>query len=845
MSLDDKLLEAKRLRARKLQEEVGGQLSATQKVTRSVSGGYNRGLAKVLGVPVDLMTAGLNLLPGVNIERPVGGSQQLLEAAGDFGLAPPAGEPLPSPFIGRIVEEIGGATVPFGAVGLAANTGAKGGMLLRPMLESFRQAPKAVTAAELSAAGGAGYGAAIANEVAPGNQMAEMGGQLVGGFLNPLSLAAAGGPAAASGARRALDPLLPGGAKRSAARQLQNVVDDPQAAARALSGPRKGVPGSRLTPAQETQDPGLLRLEQALRRSSPDFEQTIDSMAAVTNRAMRDQVADFRAPQGQTREFLQGRVQQISETIDSRIQQALTRTQKRIAALDPATPREQINRVAREELESALDAAKVTENKAWARVPKDVPVETTGIKDQFKKLWNDLPKAQKDDMPEVARQLLGDKGDLGDTEALGEVQGLRSKLGAIARNARAGDTPNYNQARLAEKLQDAALDAMEESGGGDAVKEALSISRLNAEKFRKGVVGKLLGSKRTGGQAISPESTLDAIFREGPEGAVRIEALARAAESPQMRDSIADFMRQRFVMQATDANGKIKLGVADKFIRTNREVLERLPDVKKELRSAKASQDMADRVAQRLSGRQKNLMNKQKSRAALYLDSPVEREVRSVLNSKDPVGNMRQLIRQVRKDNTGGALKGLKSQFVDELITQGQTGRLDVDGERRLSSQNLDEFLTKNTDIFKKTGLFSPVEVKRIEQITDTAKRLEKAMASGRNIDQVLDESPDALVDLVSRIVGANIGAQGAAGSTGAPLVAAGAGSRFMRHLTNRIPMNRTRDVLAQAVLDRDIMRDLLTKVKTPKQAEALRRRMNAWTVNLITDDEADGQQQQ
>ena len=137
-----------------------------------------------------------------------------------------------------------------------------------------------------------------------------------------------------------------------------------------------------------------------------------------------------------------------------------------------------------------------------------------------------------------------------------------------------------------------------------------------------------------------------------------------------------------------------------------------------------------------------------------------------------------------------------------------------------------------------------PEEIKRLEQVTDTAKRLEKAIGTGRNIEQVLDESPDALVDLVSRIIGANIGAQGAAGSTGAPLVAAGAGSRYMRNLTNRIPMNRTRDVLAQAVLDRDIMRDLLTKVKTPQQAEALRRRMNAWMVNLLAEDDADQQDQ-
>lgn len=81
--------------------------------------------------------------------------------------------------------------------------------------------------------------------------------------------------------------------------------------------------------------------------------------------------------------------------------------------------------------------------------------------------------------------------------------------------------------------------------------------------------------------------------------------------------------------------------------------------------------------------------------------------------------------------------------------------------------------------------------------------------------------------------------------SHGAPLVAAGAGSRFVRNITNRIPVERTRHVLAEAMVNRKLMRTLLMKVDSPKKQEEVQRRLNAFLVNLLPDEGTEQQQEQ
>jgi hypothetical protein len=146
--------------------------------------GANEGLASVLGAPADLSaavinsaTGGLNTLAGTNIpriDRPFLGSKQITDGLTAFGsITPPANHP----FARRVGESIGASAIPMGRAGYGA---------------------------QLLMGAGGGLGAATAQQAFPGNTIAEIGGELLGGG------------ATAGGLTRAL--------KRNSQRQIEAAV---------------------------------------------------------------------------------------------------------------------------------------------------------------------------------------------------------------------------------------------------------------------------------------------------------------------------------------------------------------------------------------------------------------------------------------------------------------------------------------------------------------------------------------------------------------------------------------------------------------------------------------------
>jgi hypothetical protein len=138
--------------------------------------GANEGLADVLGAPVDLARSAINLVPeGINaiantkiptLPPSFGSSEWWKNRLTDVGsILPPSGD-TSKQFTRRVGESIGSAAVP----------GMFGGSL-----------PK-LGAALLSGLG-SGVGGATAQQIAPGNPLAEFAGEAVGGGLTGLGIA--------------------------------------------------------------------------------------------------------------------------------------------------------------------------------------------------------------------------------------------------------------------------------------------------------------------------------------------------------------------------------------------------------------------------------------------------------------------------------------------------------------------------------------------------------------------------------------------------------------------------------------------------------------------------------
>lgn len=153
--------------------------------------GFNKGLANIVGVPVDLMAWGLRKA-GVDVSQPVGGSDYMLGRMAQAGMLG-----MPTDTTGRVLnrvgQEVGATAVP--TAGLLA--GARYAQpvlnrfpgLLDTMLTATRAAPGAVAAADVGLATTSGMGAATAREIYPNNPTAELLGQFAGG-LGPASVAA-------------------------------------------------------------------------------------------------------------------------------------------------------------------------------------------------------------------------------------------------------------------------------------------------------------------------------------------------------------------------------------------------------------------------------------------------------------------------------------------------------------------------------------------------------------------------------------------------------------------------------------------------------------------------------
>jgi hypothetical protein len=530
----------------------------------------------------------------------------------------------------------------------------------------------------------------------------------------------------------------------------------------------------------------------------------------------------------QAQEYYQGRIDRAVEQADDIINRAALKAKEKIENLPDGTKPEEASRIARESIDDAYRQARDVERSLWGQVDETATASTKPLYETYEQLQGSLKKAQQ--MPsEISEHLGKNAGEnmrLLDEESLGEVKAFRTKLREARMAEEALESPNRNKIRILNEMEDAALEAMESSSAAnsEAFQAARDYSRQLNQKFKEGVIGKIRAQAKRGGDKTPAGQTLDQVIKAGSEGGENLDRLvAVAGDDPQALNAVKSYIKERFVQQVTDNQGVVSPRAAKRFMDRNQAVLDRLPDLKKQLSDTKQAQEVADKTTKRMGTRKASITDKNKSRAALFVDGGIKK----VLNSKKPKESISQLVRQAKADKTGGAIKGLKAEFIDTMMDSAQKGKGGV-----VSGQNLDEFIQKNKEVAKE--LFSSEELSRINQMARTARKVESALKTGRSVQEVLDESPDMIVDLVSRIVGANVGAAGAAGSVGAPIVAAGAGSRFVRSLTNKIPMGRTRDVLTEAILDRDKMRDLLTKVHSGSKAKDLERKMNAWLVNLI-----------
>jgi hypothetical protein len=841
-------------------------------------GFLNEAIATTLGGPVDLANI---LMFGAGGERPVGGSERIRESMrmlsdvteraglGQVHLADPQSQPQTwGDYIARGVGTGVGMVLPVGAATNVLTQSARPLVqkVATQLKESMVRHPWLTGIYELFAGGGSGVGRKVGEERFPDNPTAQAMAELGFGLgvpliptalrlitTNVIAPVARHTPVLGTGMRiagGAVRPFTESGGRFRASRRLRSLAQDPEAAAARIEE------GGDLSPAARTGNRELLALERAVLQTDSELQGRFVQERTETTRNLRREIEDIGGGGeiSAAREFIGSRVDRLLAALDARLKQATTLSKQKISEISPNLRATEASTIVREEIESALKAARTQETDLWTEFTNSSPdfrFPVRAARAKYLELRDKLPRAQRDNMPEKAREFLDphpkNKTQFGDSETAVELHGLYSALREDARIARSAG--KRNEARIADEIADAILDDLEvrvdvPTDVEAALKNAITFSRLLNEKFYRGAVGKLLGYAREGGAAVDPKLTLDRTITPGRRGSVATEQVVEAigegaVDSPA---AMEDFIRTLFIDRAVVDN-TVNLAAARRFLTSHEDLLSQFPRLRKELTDARDAQDVADRITTTLQGRTKRLISPSMSRASEFLRSNVDDEIKRIIASNDPVRFAQQIQRQVRSDPTGESLKGLRGGAVDYLLGQSRTIK-EIGGEPQ---SVIDGMRLLNVLDDKKTAsvmetLLTKGDLDRLRGIARQLTLVQKAMAGGKSLDKIMADFPNWLIAFIGTTLGARAGAQLGAGTSGAALKTASTMSALVNKFLGRLTNDTAEALIRDATTNEHLYVALLRSADSPEGTKIINNRLNAWLLGVegryLTQDE-------
>lgn len=828
--------------------------------------GFNSGVATALGFPTDAMNfllSGVDRVAGTQLsgDMPVGGGRWLRKALRGFDKVPLlAGttydqieDLAPSDRKWAVAGEVMGGAVPFAAAPLAiARTGATGPAFLRSAVEAARANPGRFASTEAGLAAGAAQGGAIAEVAAPGSETARLAGETIGGFVNPTQAWRAAAGAGLSALNAVETNFSRAGRERAAARVLQDTLRRTGEDSAELAATLRQQDPFRLglTAGQETGSTGLLAVERRIADLDPQFAAKMESRPGEAFANLREAgEAVVRTGQpGQLTEAMRGRLGETQANIAGRRQAAQAQALRGRQAIGDVTPAQQADAsiAAREVLGDALGAARGRESALWESVPRNRKIEPTNVLAAREEIRGRL--LPNENMPSPVEGFTGDlarqaaeKEKTGLLDAAGneitrqgkaeatsaELLRLRSRALERAREATA-----KGEFGLANQMRMIAEGALEDLGGLSDT--ARSFSRQLNERFTQGFAGDVLARDPAGGFRMEPELTLERAFGQGGAGGdVRMRQLSEAAEfgnkGAGMLSQQDRFLRGAVQSVIDPATGRVNPNRLAAWQRDNASILERFPQLKRDLGSAEAAQRTLNRVEAITDKATRNAGKTVIARIAGVDDATVGvGRLLSVVNA-NRVGEYASLARAAR--NAGPeAVAGLRSATLESVFknSTNATGQFDFE---RLSQLLLNKGPSGRDqsvlEMMRGNGVLDEAASQRLQAIINRANRLTNALRKPAGTGQLVDD-PDTLTDFLTTVVGARAGAT-VGGGTGASLKAAAAGSSVMRKWFQKLPANKTQEVLAEAAMNPKFMAMLLEKPTTAQQARALSKQINAF----------------
>ena len=834
---------------------AGGQVSDLPQESGALAF-VNRAIVGTLGAPVELATAGLNLIPGVDIEEPLAGSESITRGFKALGIE----TALPSERPETLAQQIGAGVgegvsmlLPFTKAAQLASKGVGTvGRVSKVISEGILKHPIVTAATEVTAGLGTGVGRELAEttERPELRTTFELGGSLIGGFaptaltFTPVMIGKRVGKTAL---KRISLPFTEAGSKFRAGQFIKGQVVDPSQVAEKVTAETIGS----LPPAVASGEERLMGLFNQLRNADPvtDADAIKKVSGSIFKLEQELRKSGFAAP-----EILQNatkkRVASIQLAMDKRVADAVEIADDKLSRLPVAKRQSQESVFVRNELEKVRTAESQLVNEAWAEVPKDVVVEPLATRQAFADLMRDTPKAQRDDIPAVLkRSFVVRKGIPRDLSGLSlpkrrgvrpvtirETQGLRSKLLEVQRIARKDG--KWNKARIAGDMADNLLEDMSKEGISEPLKVAIAATRKFKSRFEGGIVGRLMGHSKTGAPSISPELTLDvSIGRSGIAGSVDID---RVAVTPEARSAVRRFLGRSFSDFATTKGTKdFNVDRATKWIANNQEVLDQFPELRTQLEDVNTARQFATDTLATMTARRKRIEDPRISLAARFINAEPSKEIDSIFKTRNPVAATKDLVNKANNDASGEALEGLRGAYVDFILDKSSIGPYNELGEQTISGKKLLSFLGENNSALQE--ILPPEKIARMRKVGDELLKLELS-EKGKlpHVAIELEDTASSGLRMMSRVGGAQFGRWVAGITGGGTIQTPGIFSERFQNFAKGLTKDRAFQLIHEAVTADDggkLLKSLLLpidKPTTPKGQSNLRelnRRVSTWLI--------------
>ena len=659
--------------------------------------GFNEGLAQVLGLPVDLVTRAIRMIPGAGEVMPAhaaGGSESIRTALNEIGILtgdaayrdalgrePTTGEAMTA----RVAEEVG-ATAPFAAAPLAVaragraaprppGRGSAAGNAARAIVETASRAPGRTTAAEAGLGASAGAGAAVAQQAAPGDPSAETLGTLAGG-LSPA--VAARGPAgmAARLASRVVRHNAPEAVRRRAEREVADtiraeVTPADRAALEEAARLRRDMPGFDPTLAEATGSPSLGAAQRRIEsEASGPALNALAARHAGNAEALRRFAADAAPPGPDNPMLVIDVAKRRGETLMGRVDAALEEVSARRAAAADALPA--VDRADRgRAIRDAIEAARKDARAAMSARAEELGINNADASVEFRTLAENMKELgtarsvfeDTHNLPEVLRQLermAAAKKGKSRKVSFRDLKALRERVGDDLRDAAAAANPSQKKIRMLATLRsqiDEAIDAVAKDAdpalAGNYATFRDEYFRTVIQPFERGVMFKVRAKDRRRVYRTPDERVAEAFFGPGRQSAAR-QYQRVFGSNPEALDALADVALDSY-RQAAVRDGVINPRLAETWVRRHQAVLDEFPRFAARIQEAGGLNDALLQRQAQLEARRKAVEDSILMRRMRPVDLGVQTPGQAILHALRTPRVMNTLLRSVRGDEAAMA----------------------------------------------------------------------------------------------------------------------------------------------------------------------------------------------